>query len=91
MADRAVTYQDWNKLRQALELESGEDLAAWIGSDLFAPYFLELFESVIKPAQEEAATQGRQRSQGPKLRDVERTLREGEKAGSRKFSEAEAE
>ncbi len=86
MADRAVTYQDWNKLRQALELESGEDLAAWIGSDLFAPYFLELFESVIKPAQEEAATQGRQRSQGPKLRDVKRTLREGEKAGSRKFS-----
>lgn len=62
------TYQDWNRLWQALELESGDDLVTWIGSDLFAPYFLELYESVIKPAQEEAATQGGQRSHGPKLR-----------------------
>ena len=80
--------EESGKLRRFLGLSTTADLKAWMEGELFKPYFDELFEAHIRPAQEHANATKEPRPRGPDLKLVETQLLYGGKAGKRNYSKA---
>ena len=79
-------WSDWQLLCDYLEMTSVKDLREFLKSDLFQPYWVELYEAVIKPAQQEASQTGKQRARGCNLKTAQSNLISGERNGQCRFS-----
>ncbi|KZF22411.1 hypothetical protein L228DRAFT_152274 [Xylona heveae TC161] len=76
----------WSQLALHLNLSGPEQVKEWMNSEFFQPYWQELYEAVIAPAQLSARVSGTRRPRGPRLSIVQYTLVEGERGGEQTFS-----
>jgi len=67
-------------------MDSRQDLEKFIQSNLFTPFFEDLYASVIKPAQDETERTVKPRPRGLDLRSIQFALIQGEKGGACKYS-----
>ena len=84
-ANRAI-WRDATKLSHYLGLENASELYDYIASDLFKPFFEELLEDGIVPAQEAAKERGAKRRRGNDLKSIQQALIGGEKYGKVNYS-----
>lgn len=69
-----------------LFLDGEDDFRRWIRSDMFKPFWDELWTSYIKPSRQVAKRKGIDRARGRGLKEIQTLIVSGEKGGLRKYS-----